>query len=331
MLNVQLYDEQYRDLWDQFVMERAVNGTFLQTRRFLSYHPKGRFTEASYLIFDDKMHLVAVCPGCIKEEDGERLFDSHAGTTYGGIIIEKKWYKACKVIEIIQALESCLKNSGFDKVILKQTPSILSVETVDLLQYSFYYLGYQCCSALSLYVDFDDYKEDILSEFSQGKRTDVHNCLKKGLYDRKLNTFAEIQQLYMLLAKNLEKYNAKPIHTAEELFDFQEVRLKDECDCFGVFDGEKMVAASMLFYFKKNSVAHTQYLCADAEYKQLSPMTYLYYTTLVRMKEQGYRKVSWGTVTENLGSYLNEGLVKSKEYYGSKHNINPIFIKNLSK
>ena len=331
MLEIQSYDSQYETMWDQFVLESTVNGTFLQTRRFLNYHPEGRFQDASFMVFDKKGHLVAVCPACAKIEDGGKLFDSHAGSTYGGILIEKKWYKAGKVLDIIQALENHLRNCGFDKVILRQTPSILSVENVDLLQYCFYYLGYQCCNALSLYVDFDGYKEDILAEFSQGKRTDVHNCQKRGLYDRKLTSFSEIEQLHSLLSKSLEKYHTKPIHTAEELYSFQEDRLKGECECFGIFDGDKMVASSMLFYFMRNSVAHTQYLCADPDYKQISPMTYLYYTTLVEMRKRGYKKVSWGTGTENLGRYLNEGLVKSKEYYGSRHNVNLIFIKKINK
>ena len=49
------------------------------------------------------------------------------------------------------------------------------------------------------------------------------------------------------------------------------------------------------------------------------------------MRKRGYKKVSWGTGTENLGRYLNEGLVKSKEYYGSRHNVNLIFIKKINK
>ena len=32
--------------WDRFVMHESGNGTFLQTRNFLNYHPAGRFTDA---------------------------------------------------------------------------------------------------------------------------------------------------------------------------------------------------------------------------------------------------------------------------------------------
>ena len=38
-----------------------------------------------------------------------------------------------------------------------------------------------------------------------------------------------------------------------------------------------------------------------------------------KMKEIGYKKISWGTATENLGSYLNAGLITSKEDFGSRY------------
>jgi hypothetical protein len=52
---------------------------------------------------------------------------------------------------------------------------------------------------------------------------------------------------------------------------------------------------------------------------------------LEEMKRLGFKKLSWGTSTENGGKELNYGLTFSKESYGSKHTINRIFKKNLEK
>lgn len=331
MLEVVAFNKQFEKVWDNFVEDKAINGTFLQTRRFLNYHPAERFHDASCLIFDDKKNLVAVCPACAKMIDDNRIFYSHAGSSYGGVLIDPKWYKTGKVIGIIQALEKYIIENGYERIIVKQTPSLFAMENADLLQYCFFYLGYYCYSELNLYVDLEKYNENILSEFSQGKRTDVHNCQRRGLYVRRLTSFSEIVQLHELLEKTLRKYGIAPIHTAEELYDFQTARLREECECFGVFERDKMVAASMMFYFKKAGVAHTQYLCADPAYKQLSPMTYLYYAMLEEMRKRGYPKVSWGVGTEKMGLYMNEGLIKNKEYYGSKYSINPVFIKDLNR
>lgn len=34
------YDPSWDERWDRFVMKGSMNGTFLQTRRFLNYHPR---------------------------------------------------------------------------------------------------------------------------------------------------------------------------------------------------------------------------------------------------------------------------------------------------
>ena len=161
-MEIKRYIAECEAAWDDFVLLEACNGTFLQTRRFLNYHPKGRFVDASLMVYDDKRHLVAVCPACEKYENEKKIFYSHGGSTYGGIVIAEKYYKVGKVIEIICLLEEEWKSAGYTDIVLKQTPSILGERSVDLFQYCFCYLGYQCCNELNLYVDVADYQGDFL-------------------------------------------------------------------------------------------------------------------------------------------------------------------------
>lgn len=330
VLSVKLYQEMDETLWDDFVLQQSVNGTFLQTRRFLNYHRSGKFIDASYMVFDSKSRLVGVCPACKVISDQKKILFSHMGSTYGGIILNSKWYKTHKVIEVIQALETAWMRDGFEKVILKQTPDILSSEKSDLLDYCYYYLNYQSVRELNLYVDFNGYSENILSGIAQGKRTNIHNCEKAGCVYRELRTTEEMLAFHNLLRLTLKKYEKEPIHTVDELLEFQNQRLKTECGFYGVFQENEMIAGSMMFYFDKVKVAHAQYLCADPQYHTLSPMSYMYYSMLCEMKKRGYEKVSWGIVTENMGLYLNEGLVKSKEAYGSKYGVNCTYEKEIT-
>lgn len=329
-LSVEIYEEEYEEEWDRFVTEHSVNGTFLQTRRFLNYHPRDRFEDASYIVRDKKGAVVAVCPACIRIDQGKKVLYSHMGSTYGGIIISTKWYKTNKTMEIVKCLEKKWRDDGFYKVVLKQTPSLFAVENQDLLEYCLYYLGYISYKELNLYVDFDGYNEDILSELSRRKRRNVYNCDKVGCICRKLTTKQDIEKFWHLLELTLQKYERKPIHTVEELFDFIINRLKDECEIFGIYKDNEMIAGSMMFYFNRIKVAHTQYLCANPEYNRLSPMTYTYYEMLCEMRRRGFDKVSWGIVTEDMGRYLNEGLVDSKEAFGSKHAVNITYEKNFN-
>ena len=317
MFTFKKFCDSYENIWDEFLNE-SVNGTFLQSRRFLNYHPKGKFIDSSIMVYDEKNRLCAIVPACDVEENNRRIFYSHKGSTFGGIVISKKYYKAKYLLELIKDLKNFIKHEGFDEIYLKITSEIFSCMTMDLMQYAFYYNGFHEYKELSTYVDYDNYKENILSNLSQGKRTNVHNCEKKNLEIRSLKK-EELPAFYGILCENLEKFNAKPVHKIEELEDFLEKRLTNECEFFGCFENDEMIAGSMMFYFHKVNAAHTQYLAARSEYGKLSPMSYVYYSMIKIMKERGFKKISFGIATENLGREINMGLISSKEEYGGQY------------
>lgn len=324
------YDDSFYKAWDHFVMEDSVNGTFLQTRNFLSYHPAERFIDHSYVFLDNKKNIIAVCPACIDSTDGIKVLYSHKGSTFGGIIISKKIYKnASRVIELIQLLEKATKDDGFDKIILKITPALFSHEHPDLLEYSLYYLGYQEYDELNLYIDYANYKENVVSNYEQGKRTHVNRCIKEGMVLRGLSDENEITHFYKLLCMTLSKYDLKPVHSLTELMDFKDNRLTEECGFWGAFIRDELVAGSMMFYFRNVGVAHAQYISATLDYDKLSPSTFMYHCMIDEMRKLGFDKLSFGISSEHTGKILNYGLTSSKEAYGAKHDVNRIFTKNL--
>lgn len=330
MFTVVKFNENCEMEWDRFVEEKAFNGTFLQTRRFLNYHEKGKFVDASVMIYCDKNKIAAVCPACTVVEEGEkRVFYSHKGSTFGGLLVDKKYYSAKYMIELIKDLEQYLKNDGYEKVYLRITNDILSQIPTDLMQYSFQYNQFLEFKELGAYIDFDVYKEDILANIKQGKRTNIHNALKEGLVTREITSEEEIAQFYNILCESLQKYSITPVHTLKELIDFKYDRLKNECGFFGVFYQGNMIAGAMMFYFNRVFCAHAQYLAAKRILNNLSPATYLYYAMICEMKRKGFHKISWGIATENEGKYLNEGLIESKESYGSIDLVNRTYYKTL--
>ena len=86
MYEILPYSPELDQRFDHFVMQESANGTFLQTRRFLNYHPAGRFNEASFAL-QKSGTIVAYFPGVEKEQ----TFVSHAGSTFGGPIIAKPY------------------------------------------------------------------------------------------------------------------------------------------------------------------------------------------------------------------------------------------------
>lgn len=325
---VKKYDNSNYTEWDSFIKDSSINGTFLHSRNFLSYHPENRFSDYSLLVYDEKGHLACVIPGCKIVNDNRVIFSSHQGSTFGGPVISKKNYNLQKTTEIIETVENYLRENNFNLIDYRITPSAFSKEGSDLLEYALYYEKYQSFSALSLIVDYAHFNDNVYSNLSQGKRTDVNNCKKAGMICRKIEADEEIKTMYSILCKTLEKYNAKPVHTIEELLDFKNERLRNNVAFFGIYLEDKMVAGSMMFYFDNNT-AHTQYLCADPDYNKLSPMSFLYYCMLEEMKQLGFSKLSWGGTTEENGTVINMGLARSKEAYGSSYYINYTFKKEL--
>lgn len=314
--------------WDEFI-NNSINGTFLQSRRFLNYHPEGRFVDNSYVVYDEKNRICALVPACLIMDGERKILSSHSGSTYGGIITSKKYYLVKSVLDIIETINDFAREEGFDEIRLKLTPSIFGTENNDMLAFCLLHFGYERKDDLNLYVDFSDYKDNVLSNFTQGKRTNVNNCNKLNVQLRKLEERKDVEIWYSILCETLEKYDRKPVHSLDEIMKLKDEVLKEECEVYGLYLEDKMIAGSLMFYFNNASIAHTQYLAALHEYDKLSPMTYMYYAMIQLAKDRGYKKISFGIATEDMGAYLNTGLIFSKECYGSKYSLNDTFILKL--
>jgi lipid II:glycine glycyltransferase (peptidoglycan interpeptide bridge formation enzyme) len=320
------YEDQYESEWDRFIEEDAVNGTFLQSRNFLNYHPKDRFVDSSFLLFKDNK-LAAVVPGCVIDEDGKKVFSSHAGSTFGGLVIHKKDYTASNIIEMLKALESTLQDKGFHELLLKKTPDLFCKEKTDLLQYILSFCGYNSYSELSTYIDFSDYKNETSDNFSYRQKRNLKYSQRFELSFKELSSDEDVYIFYEILKKNLKKYNTIPIHTAEELLEFKNYRLKNIINFHGVFFENKMISGAMTFNF--GHIIHSQYLASDYDYSEYRPMTFLYYNLINISKKNAFKKLSWGISTENRGAILNKSLLTFKEEFGSKYATNRSYYKEL--
>lgn len=327
MFRITLYEDRLKEKWDLFVLNESVNGTFLQTMNFLNYHPKDRFIDESILVMDGD-NIAAVIPGCLINENNKRVFYSHKGSTYGGIVIGKRYYLTLKLLEIIGVIDTYL-SSKFDCAVLRITPDLFSIEKTDLLQYALYYYGYTNYVELSTYVDVGNYQGDILATFDRNKRRNIKKCIELGLSFRNIDHLEGISGFHNLLRINLSKHNATPIHSLEELYDLKFNRLKDSVQFFGVYKEKELVSAGMMFDFC-HKIFHAQNLSYDYHETEYSPISFLYYSILQYAAINGYEKVSWGISTESKGKYINQGLITNKEAYGSKHEVNRTYFKSFT-
>ena len=321
------YDPSWDERWDRFVMKGSMNGTFLQTRRFLNYHPKGRFEDASLMVLDGQ-ELVAVCPAAAQMVGRSAMLRSHPGSTFGGLVIAPTLLRAPRLVALMEQLDAYWLGQGFTAAELKLTSDLFSTHPTDVLQYALYHAGYTDELEIAAYVPVEGRShEELVAAYSFNKRYDLKKCVKAGLIDRPLHTHDELSVFYSLLCQNLRKFDATPVHTLRELVDFHDVRLCDEARFLGVFTPEgEMVAGACLFWFCQARVLHTQYL-ATAPLKGCVPSTYLYDSVVRAGLNLGARCVSFGTSTHDRGRVLNTGLLQNKEGYGALHSLNRIYTK----
>ena len=319
------------EAWDDFVCTKSINGNFLQTRTFLNYHPEGRFIDASLMYYDQKNKLRAVIPAACININGQLSFVAHPGSTYGGIVIDKKTCEARRFQTLLDELVLYLARESYTAIDLRFPPNFLWLgNDAPLVEYLLQLNGFREGTELTTYIDYATYGDRTLSCFSQGKRTNVNNGLKNGLRFARITEISRAAEFYGMLSENLKKYDSEPVHTFDELWDLYSNRLQGSTELVGVFDREKLVASGWLFLFANQRAAHTQYLCADSNYNKLSPMTFLYYSLIEYCRELGLSYLSWGVSTEDEGRVLNWGLTESKESFGSSHDVHRRYLKLLA-
>ncbi|MDD6482799.1 MAG: GNAT family N-acetyltransferase [Lachnospiraceae bacterium] len=332
MFEIIEYEDKFEDRWDRFIKNDSINGTFLQSRDFLNYHPQGRFVDASLLVIQGSS-IVAVIPACKVEDDYGKHFVSHKGSTFGGIVLHKEKYNIKTLQDIFLRLEQYLKDNHYVDAKMSQTSDIFSKKEMDLLDYFYYKQGWKSYSEISFYVDIEKAPDDLLRILSSSRRRDYKYSLKHDLQFRRLQTDHEIEEFHSLLSQNLKKFGAKPVHSVNELLEFKNKRLVNIVDFYGVYKRDaKLVAATMLFYFGKN-VLHTQYLAQSQNKEDLNlyAMEFLNYNTMLLAREKGFKKFSFGISTEDQGKVLNIGLATFKEGFGCDYCNNKTYIKQFNK
>lgn len=322
---IERYDEAMAAEWDRFVESESSNGTILQSRRFLSYHPAGRFKDCS-LVVRKGQSIVAVIPACELVDEGVKTFSSHPGSTYGGIVFDKRCQATAKAIDLVRLFDSWLAENGFGRTVLKQTPDFFCREESSVMEYALQHEGYETYGEISYVIDFQGFPEPVEAGFSTSRRRDCRYSARNKFEFRELVSEADIASFYAVLMKTLTKYETKPVHTYGELIDLKENRLEESVRFYGVFLEDRLVAGSMVFLFGRQ-VFHTQYLAADPDYLDLFPMNYLDWKLIATARDMGFPKFSFGISTEEHGRKVNLTLATFKEGFGCCHGINRTFSK----
>lgn len=308
MYEILPYSPDMESRWDRFVMENSMNGTFLQTRKFLNYHPEGRFLDASFIVEKSGI-IVAAIPGC---RIGDQ-FISHQGSTFGGPVISKDFYAGNKILEIVKTIDKYI-TQNFKEIKLKPTAPIFASMPTDLLDYALEHEGYQRHTELSCYTaitqDVDPLKYCKRECRHNFRLTEKLNLTYGEIPDSEMETFYE----HLVLSK--ARHNTKPVHTLDELRNLKQ-RFPKELLFRGVWKDSVYLSGMMIFHFEQAKVFHFQYLAPDDTQRDTNATTALFINAMREATRSGCKKFSWGISTEDGGAYLNENLYRFKESFGA--------------
>ena len=309
MLKVVRYTYENAQEWDGFV-EGSKNGTFLFMRAYMDYH-SDRFKDHSLMIYDcneSKTRLVGLLPA---NEKDTTLY-SHQGLTYGGLVLSRKAHIA-EVGEIFTAIKDYLRGNGFRKLIYKQIPKVYHTLPSEedeywLWQHNATKVGCAVMTAVDLYATTNG--------TTSSRKGTTHNKLVREGY--KVVTDAPITDFWPLLTSNLmERFNAKPVHSLDEILRLQSAFPKNIRCCTVVSPTGETIAGTLLFISKQ--VVRTQYISASHEGKLHNALDLLM-PELIAMsrKNDTYRYFDFGTSMATDGESLNTGLLQQKEGFGGR-------------
>jgi hypothetical protein len=301
-IEIKLYTHSLKNEWNDF-LKLIKNPVFFFQRDFMEYHCD-RFCDHS-LMFYKKDNLIAILPANISEN----ILYSHAGLTFGGLLMHQKITTA-EVLKIFEVLITYCKSSNIKEIFYKRIPHIYSKIPAEEDSYALYKFG------------FKPYKAEVSSvinlqmpiSYSKNRERLLGKAKKEGVETKESTDFKS----YFKIVENTLKtrHNAKPVHSYLEMQNLAE-KFPNNIKLIASFKDNKMIAGTILF-LNKNKVCHTQYLSANESARGCGGLDASINHAILHATENGFEYFSLGISTEENGKILNEGLIAQKEQFGAR-------------
>ena len=294
------YSSERKAGWDAFVAS-SRNATFLHLRDYLEYHVS-RFPDASLMVYR-RGRLHALLPATF---DGT-IFSSHAGLTYGGLILGDKTTTAdaLRIMELIRGHASALGAGSF---IYKPVPHIYHRLPAEEDLYALFRLGARIEGRQVAAVA--DLRQPL--KMRDIRKAGIRKASAAGITVAESDDFPAF---WRILSENLrERYGAAPVHSLEEMQHLKAL-FPDRIRLHAAFREGEMLGATVLYLTDR--VAHVQYISASPEGKALHALDLLF-SRLMTACGSSLPLFDFGTSNTLGGHILNESLIYQKEGFGAR-------------
>lgn len=300
-MEIRRYRREDKELWNSFV-NKARNATFLFDRNYMDYHAD-RFDDNSFMFYH-KGKLKAVLPANVA---GDTLY-SHQGLTYGGLLLDKK-ATVEDVLECLDSLNSWLRENGISKVVYKALPWIYQQYPSEE---DLYALTWKCKAQLISRNIASTIFIDNKLKFAESRKSGIRKALSLNIEVGESN---DVDGFWHVLEDNLgNRYNAKPVHTANEMKLLMS-RFPNNIRLYVAKMNGEIVGGTLIYVTPQ--VVHTQYISASVEGKKHGALDLLF-DYIINKVYANCRYFDFGKSTEQGGAYLNEPLIFQKEGFGGR-------------
>lgn len=300
-MEIRRYRREDKELWNSFV-SKARNATFLFDRNYMDYHAD-RFDDNSFMFYH-KGKLKAVLPANVA---GDTLY-SHQGLTYGGLLLDKK-ATVEDVLECFDSLNSWLRENGISKVVYKALPWIYQQYPSEE---DLYALTWKCKAQLISRDISSSIVIDNKLKFAESRKSGIRKALSLNIEVGESN---DVDGFWHVLEENLgNRYNAKPVHTANEMKLLMS-RFSNNIRLYVAKMNGEIVGGTLIYVTPQ--VVHTQYISASVEGKKHGALDLLF-DYIINKVYANCRYFDFGKSTEQGGAYLNEPLIFQKEGFGGR-------------
>lgn len=300
-MEIRRYRREDKELWNSFV-SKARNATFLFDRNYMDYHAD-RFDDNSFMFYH-KGKLKAVLPANVA---GDTLY-SHQGLTYGGLLLDKK-ATVEDVLECFDSLNSWLRENGISKVVYKALPWIYQQYPSEE---DLYALTWKCKAQLISRDISSSIVIDNKLKFAESRKSGIRKALSLNIEVGESN---DVDGFWHILEDNLgNRYNAKPVHTANEMKLLMS-RFQNNIRLYVAKMNGEIVGGTLIYVTPQ--VVHTQYISASVEGKKHGALDLLF-DYIINKVYANCRYFDFGKSTEQGGAYLNEPLIFQKEGFGGR-------------
>ncbi len=311
---LQPYRPELARLWDETV-EKVRQRSFLFLRRYMDYH-SNRFRDRSLMVADAGGQMVALLPACEHPKEA-RLVVSHAGLTYGGLLLTPQ----CRTADALEILSACRDHYaalGYTEWVCKPVPHIYHCYPAEEELYALFRLGARLTArGVSTAIRLAD-----AYPFSTLRQRKVKKAQRlPGL--RLAEGADRLADFWKLLRDVLQqRHGCDPVHSLPEMQLLAD-RFPQQIRLFAALwpqaeGGETLLAGCWVFLCQR--VAHVQYIAASETACQNGVLDWLFAQLIAWLPTHcpAVEYLDFGISTEQDGKWLNEGLIFQKEGFGGR-------------